>query len=358
MTIMDSSLMCGAPFTNFFNGTILPIVALSSIVTATIIALTFMASRLLSNPKLSLWAKTEIVQLFISVGTVFILTTTVSTFCNIDMAEVNGFFFESNPVPSMNIFDSAFTYISNSVLYTHNAIKVIRYHLEGYTVLTYFNEFQCDFSTGRIGWGCLFGYSGANMQPFGGYGAVTAALNMAFNSALISHFTALNFMFILMFVYRGFVFMFLPMGVFLRAMPYLRSFGSLLIALALSFLLVYPFMLAVFNLMSAKLLDSGTGFAPSDIVLSDYNEDVYPGAEGGGELVDSTAGEGYVYSKYFEPNGTNIDNVNGSLAFAAYAFIAGVFFPSLALLATMASVSYMARLYGEEIDLSRITQLV
>jgi hypothetical protein len=354
MTIMDSSLMCGTPFSNFFNGTILPIVALSTIVTATIIALTFMASRLLSNPKLSLWAKTEIVQLFISVGTIFIITTAVSAFCAIDMAEVNSFFL-SNSVPSMNVYDSAFTYISNAVLYTHNAVKVVRYHLEGYTVLTYFNAFQCDFTVGRVGLGCLFGYSGENVQPFGGYGAVTAALNMAFNSVLVAHFTALNFMFILLFVYRGFVFLFLPMGVFLRAMPYMRSFGSLLVALALSFLLVYPFMLAVFNLMSEKLLDSGTGFAPTDITMSNYDESIFPNSEGGGELVDSTAGEDYVYNKYF---GSGKDNVNGALAFAAYAFIAGVFFPTLALLATMASVSYMARLYGEEIDLSRITQLV
>jgi hypothetical protein len=46
------------------------------------------------------------------------------------------------------------------------------------------------------------------------------------------------------------------------------------------------------------------------------------------------------------------------MAFAATAFIAGVFFPTLALLATIASVTYVARLYGDEIDLSRLTQLV
>jgi hypothetical protein len=44
--------------------------------------------------------------------------------------------------------------------------------------------------------------------------------------------------------------------------------------------------------------------------------------------------------------------------FSAYAFIAAVFFPTAALLASLASVSYMARMMGEEIDLSRITQLV
>ncbi len=351
-----TGLMCGAPFGGFLSSTIIPYVALATVVTATIIAITFMASRLLSNPKLSLWAKTEILQLFISVGTVFLITSIITAFCGIDMAEVNSFFLPTNPIPSANVYDSALGYITGAMQYSHNALIMIRYHLEAYTVLTYFNAFICDYNTGRIGWGCLFGYSGDNLQPFGGYGAVTAALNMAFNTTVISFFTSMNFYFILLFVFRGFVFLFLPMGIFLRAMPYMRSLGSLLIAVALAFLIVYPFMLAVFSLMAPQLLDSTTGFAPSSIPMSSYNEKVFPDNEGGGsQLGSSTMGEDYVYNTYL---GGGLDNVAGALSFAAFAFLAAVMFPTLALLATLASISYVARLYGEEIDLSRITQLV
>ncbi len=352
----DTGLMCGAPFGDFLSSTILPYVALATIVTAIIIAITFMASRLLSNPKLSLWSKTEVIQLFISVGTVFLITSIVSAFCSIDMAQVNGFFLPSSPIPSANIYQSAFNYMNGSMLYAHHALIVTRYHLEAYTVLTYFNAFICDYNTGRIGWGCLFGYSGDNLQPFGGYGAVSAALNMAFNTTVISFFTSMNFYFILLFVFRGFVFLFLPMGIFMRAMPYMRSFGSLLIAVALAFLIIYPFMLAVFNLMAPVLLDSTTGFAPAGISMSNYDESVFPNNEGGGsQLGSSTMGEDYVKNTYL---GGSTDNVPGALSFAAFAFLGGVMFPTMALLATLASISYVARLYGEEIDLSRITQLV
>ncbi len=354
--MVGTALMCGAPFGGFLTSTIIPYVALATVVTAIIIGITFMASRLLSNPKLSLWAKTEILQLFISVGTVFLITSIITAFCNIDMAEVNGFFLPANPIASANIYESANSYITGAMQYSHNALIMIRYHLEAYTVLTYFNAFICDYSTGRFGWGCLFGYSGDNMQPFGGYGAVTAALNLAFNTTIISFFTSMNFFFILMFVYRGFVFLFLPMGIFMRAMPYMRSFGSLLIAVALSFLIIYPFMLAVFNLMAPHLLDSANGYAPAGINMGWYDESVFPDNEGGGsQLGASTMGEDYTKNTYL---GDSKDQVSVALAFAAYAFLAAVMFPTLALLATLASISYVSRLYGEEIDLSRITQLV
>jgi hypothetical protein len=158
----------------------------------------------------------------------------------------------------------------------------------------------------------------------------------------------MNFLMILLFVYRGFVFLFLPLGVFLRSMPYMRPFGSLMFAVAMSFLIVYPLMLGIFGLMSDVILD-----APVDV--GDYDEHVFPESEEGAEILGSSfGGEDYVYDNYLG----GIDNVGGAMAFAATAFIAGVFFPTLALLATIASVSYIARLYGDEIDLSRLTQLV
>ena len=358
------NLMCGPEFGTFLGTTIMPMVAYATIITSLIIAMCFMAGRALNNPKLTLYAKTEIIQLGVSLSTVFIITMAVSTFCIIDVSEVADIFGLPNP-GSKNIFDAAHDYLEDAARYSHNAISVVRYHLQAYTVLAYLNAFICDFSTGNIGWGCLFGYGGENQQPLGGYGAHTAALNIAFNGALISHFTVLNFIFILLFVYRGFVFMFLPLGIFLRAMPYLRGLGSLFIAISLSFLLVFPFMLSVFYLMKDVILD-GSDLTPLPLGMNEYDEGVFADAENGAEqfFAVTTIGEGYVKCRYFNSgdpvlcDGTNKENPTGALAFAANAFIAAVFLPTLALIATIASVTYVARLYGEEIDLSRITQLV
>ena len=359
-------MICEAGFDSFFTGTILPLVAAASVVTSIIIAIAFMFGRATSNPKLIVWSKTEIVQLVISVASVSVLLMVINGFCGLDMVEIANIFAQETPAMpgcasggSVSIYCAAETYLADAAHYAHNAMTVIRYHLQGYTILSFLNAFQCDFNTGGIGWGCLFGYSGTNQQPFGGYGATIASLNIFFNSTIIAFFSAMNFLFILLFVQKGFVFIFLPMGVFLRALPYMRGFGSLLIAVAMSFLTVYPLMLGIFWIMSDILVDA-PGLTPSvggPGLSQFYNEQVYKEKEDEAmaqSFASAFAGADYVKGEYF-PNG---DNVTGAIMFAADAFVAAVFLPTVALLTTVASISYLSRLYGEAIDLSRITQLV
>ncbi|MBU0532505.1 hypothetical protein KKB44_03355 [Candidatus Micrarchaeota archaeon] len=370
---MTDAIICAAEFGDFFNSTIIPLVAYATVITGILIALSFMVGRAIANPKLTLWAKTEAVQIVISLASIFFILTIINVFCAIDMVEIGSFFGVTVPTgSSISVYDAAQEYLRESALYSHNAMTTVRYHLEGLTILSFLNYFQCDFPIGPIGLGCWYGYSGTNMQPVGGYGAAIASLNIFFNSSNIAHFSALNFMFILLFVYKGFVFVFLPLGLFLRSMPYMRSFGSLFIAVAMSFLIIYPLMLGILYLMGDVLVDRPTdclacpspdpgGYIPeSDPDLRQFlNEDVFSEHGGAGGSIAQTlggafAGEALSEYYYFE-NGTNI---TGSIQFAAYAFIAAVFMPTAALIATIASISYIARLYGEEIDLSRITQLM
>jgi hypothetical protein len=324
-----------------------------------------------------------VVQVFISIATVFFIMTTINVFCSIQMGEVASFFTGVEAVKDVSVFDAAQDYLHEAALYSHNAMTAIRFHLEAYTIMSFLNAFICDFSVGSIGLGCWYGYSGNNQLPVGGYGAMMAALNVFFNSTIIAHFSALNFLFILLFVYKGFVFLFLPMGVFLRSMPFLRGFGSLLIALAMSFLLVFPLMLSIFYLMGDVLVDrpdspqclSCSSPCP-DCYIPDvggssmssfFDESIFPDNEGaagagqaflsvlvGGLTMGIYDADDYIGGLYF----SDTANPMGAIMFAAYAFIAAVFMPTVALLATIASVSYIARLYGEEIDLSRLTQLV
>jgi hypothetical protein len=373
-------IICGGAFSTFVTGSLLPIVAQAAGATVGIIAISFMFGRILNNPKLTLWSKTESVQLIVSLATIFIIMFTVNTFCAINLSEIASIFGIPS-VGSVNIYTGALNYLQEAATYSHNAMRAVRYHLEAYTVMSFLNAFICDAATGNIGWGCFFGYGGNNQQPLGGFGAETAALNLAFNSTIMSYFSALNFLFILLFVYRGFVFLFLPIGIFLRAMPYLRGLGSLFIALALAFLLVYPFMLSMFYLMGDVLVNRGNNYNEMQFPLEDnsdnshgarYDEKAFADGENGAAqfFAVSTCGEGYVRSCYLNSGGCKCnpitaggdadakDDTPGALAFAGYAFIAAVFFPTIALLATIASVSYVARLFGEEIDLSRITQLV
>jgi len=376
---MADAVICTEAFGSFFNDTILPLTGLGAIVTGVLIGLAFMVGRAIANAKLTTWAKTELLQVIISIATIFFLLTMVNAFCIINMGEVASFFEAVEDPHDLSLYDAAQTYLHEAALYSHNAMTVVRYHLEAYTILAYLNAFLCDFNVGGVGLGCWFGYSGENVQPVGGYGAINAALNIFFNSSIIAHLSALNFLFILLFVYKGFVFLFLPMGIFLRSMPYLRRFGALLIAVALSFLIVYPLMLSIFYLMGDVLVDRPGGgqclacaspcadcYVPEDGLKEYLDETVFPDLENtgviqsmGSVLLESISfgtqdTDALIREMYF-PDGAD---TGGAIMFAAYAFIAAVFLPTTALLATIASISYIARLYGEEINLSRITQLV
>jgi hypothetical protein len=201
---MVEAMICTPIFETFFNDTILPLLAIATIATSILIALSFMLGRAIANPKLTLWAKTEFLQLFVSVASVFFIFITINTFCAINMGEVASFFTDVTAVEEdLSVYGAAQEYLTEAALYSHNAMTVVRYHLEAYTVLSFLNAFMCDFALGPIGLGCLFGYSGSTVLPIGGYGAYVAALNIFYNSTIMAHFSALNFLFILLFVYKG-----------------------------------------------------------------------------------------------------------------------------------------------------------
>ncbi len=344
--------VCSADFSSFVNGTILQIAALAAIVSTLIVVFSYYIGQLMNNPKVSVWAKSEIVQLVMSVASVAFILITVNMFCAIDMGSVASIFGISSPSSTGNIYIASQNYLLETLQFSHDALVVVRYHLQAFTVLSHLSSFVCDMSTGSIGWGCLFGYSGSNEQPLGAYGAAMGAMNLFFNSAMVAYMTTLNFVFILVFIFRGFVLFLLPIAIFLRSLPYMRPLGSLLIAVALSFMIVYPMILSIFGLTSAVLLKE-----PPNI--GGYtDESVFPRWGGAGGALSSLGGAiagAKVFESIYFSSG---DNVPGAIAFAAYAFIAGVFLPTAAMLATIASVVYLARLYGEEIDLSRILQMV
>jgi len=333
---------------------VMPLTAYTSVILAAIIGVSYAVGNALSNPKLTLWSKTEAVQMVISIASVVVLLGFMNLFCTIQVGELATIF--SKPLPGagndMDLYAAADTYLVNAQTYAYKALSAIRYHLEAYSVLSSFNEFQCDFPIGRFALGCLFGNSGQGFPPFGGYGALMGALNVFFNTALMTLFTVMNFSMILSATLGGLVFIFIPFGIFMRSMPFMRTFGSLLISLAISFMVVYPLMLSVLYLMSDTLLDAKNGFTPLSSV---YNENNFPQYEGNA-LGQSMMGEDYTKAQYFY--GGNEENPVGAIVFAAYAFVSAVFLPSVAMLATLATIGYTTRLLGEEIDLSRIMQLV
>lgn len=359
--------MISDDFSVFLDGTIIPLAGMAAVIAAIIIGFSFMIGRLINNPKLTLWGKTEIVQLVISLFTVVLLGSLINTFCAIDVLDLMGFFEVEAPAVEgpVSIYDAAETYLVEAAYYSHNALSVARFHLEGYTVLSYASVFSC----GPLR--CFFGYSGTRGQPFGAYGAGMGAMNVFFNSMLMAHISCLSFLFLLLYVYRGFVFMFLPLGIFLRSMPYMRGFGSLLMAVSICFLLIYPLLLSVFYMIGDDLLgrpyygpdgeESDQGFLENyrDMERKFYDRAGSSSSGGGWALLASLqlmlpGGEDWFKDSYFPDGGQPVKVIR----FCASAFIAAVFLPTLALIGTIASIVYTTRMLGEQIDLSRITRMI
>ncbi|MFZ5500653.1 MAG: hypothetical protein ACOY58_01905, partial [Candidatus Micrarchaeota archaeon] len=160
-----------------------------------------------------------------------------------------------------------------------------------------------------------------------------------------SYLSILNYLFVLRYVFSGFVLFFLPLGILLRALPYLRPLGSLLISVAISFLMIYPLILAVFyiDFKAARIL------APDDSPALDYAEkDISTKVTMANLFSESLTGDVF-------PSG---DQTVEIIRLAGNAFLLGVFIPSLALLSAAAAVGYINRFLGQEIDLSRIMQMM
>jgi len=140
---------------------------------------------------------------------------------------------------------------------------------------------------------------------------------------------------------------FLPIGIFLRSMPYLRQLGALLIAVVFSFMLVYPVILAMFGLVPEFTKSQISGFDPSS-----YDESKVTDVSWDAVIVDS----GSIADEFFEDD-TNF-KVAEPLAFTGQAFFVAVFLPTVAMLSALASTIYLSRMMGQEIDLSRVIQMV
>lgn len=361
--VMAFTNICGVGFDSL-SSSITFIVALASVITGFIIGLGYMLGEFLQNPKMVLWAKTEFVQLFISLGAVIILVGSISGICTIKIVELGEIFGVSNLDPNANIFDGAQLYLKTAIDYIKIGMKAARYHLGGYDVL---NSYGLNLCGDNMGAGnvllCLFGSAiglgggaGVGLSPTSGYGLAAGGVNFAFGSMIFAYLSAVNYIVILRYIYSGMVFFFLPAGMFLRAMPFMRQLGALLISISVSFLIVYPLVLSLFYLDIAK----GKGAVPGNSILAPTSGEMYTAVSAYNKDVGNiNAGNFFwpldVANELFDQGGTKEFEIG---QFTGHAILVGVFIPSLALLAAAASVMYINRFLGEEIELSRLIQMM
>lgn len=371
--------ICAATALGSIQNSLFPIIAIASTFTTIIIALVYAFGEMTSNPKALVWAKTEIFQLFISAFAALVLVSSLSAFCAIDVSGIYSLF-SSTPVSTTpaTIFDGAENYFVSSGSYINNLTQTTRYHLGGYFYLQSFHQSFCD----ATGFGerlllCTFGsvtnyigtYGGSvgyqiSRLPESGYGFVSSSVFVAFNSILFSHIASLNYALILRYLYSGLPLVLLPLGLFLRSMPFMRGIGATMISISFSFLVIYPLVLSVFNIDLSRSDSVLAPCSPSFVYVGeDINSkvtfaDAFDQDEGISNDIFSIDSDKVICGTTYLSSNTIGDMPFEIAKTAGNAFLLGVFIPSMALLAAVASIGYLNRFLGEEIDLSRIIQMV
>lgn len=323
-------MICDAGFEELVSDTIYPISALASLLSIVVISLCYMVGSALNNPKLLTYAKTEIVQVFVSIASVMILLQFVQSFCDFTIESIAEMFDVSVSSPSLSMYGGAMDYLEQTAEYSSKVLSFVRYHLKGIDMLNGISYWECPLI-------CLFGTAGEVNAPFAGL----VFPSILFNTVMFSYLFSLHSLFILLYSYTGLPLFLLPLGIFIRQMPFLRTFGGLLIAVSFSFLIIYPFFLALFDVVFADFIET-----PS----LDYED---PGALDY-DLYIPGRNEDYYLDEYF-PQGIQF---NEAFFYTSKSFIISVFFPILALLASFAALRYTTKFLGEEIDLSRLVQMV
>ncbi|MFH1221829.1 MAG: hypothetical protein V1492_01955 [Candidatus Micrarchaeota archaeon] len=361
MMIVD---VCQASFLNgFLYGPVLQITGTATFFAVIVFVLVYYFATVTNNPKMLAWVKTEVVQVVISIMSIALLFTCINFFCGINVDSVRELV-DQPPTGAANIFEEGHNYLINAVSYSHNTVRVVRYFASAYTILSHRNQFHCDL------W-CVFGFSGTISSSLANYGGRMGTMNMLFGTTIFYLMSALNSLFIFLFAVRGFIIFFLPAAIIVRSLPYLRPLGSLLIAVCLSFFIVYPLLLSMFSIVSsgADIFHDPGIHKPGDAGLfveyaakekdkfqevsgmSEFGYGSVFGALGTSVYTDDTR----LVNDFFDNEPRDFFDV---LELTARSFVGAFLLPSLALAGAIASVRFFARMYGEEIDLSKLSQMV
>jgi len=348
--------VCNVGFDAVMQGTVYPVLGVAAMLTSITIAAAYAYGEAINNPKATTWAKIEAVQLFVSIAAVILLISIMGSLCNFKFGDVLSITTLGSGISSidknLNFYESAHDFLYKSADYSHNVLRIERYIVGGLNMLENRGRWCCsaDCGTANEMW-CLFGNSGVSSAPFGGAGTSMVALNIAFNSALFSYVSSLNFLFIYLYGISSMMLLLLPLGIFVRSLPFMRSLGSLMLTVAVCFFIVYP---ALLNLMFV-VSDSLTGGFTIPSSLKDYMDET--------QLSDLSDSDYFDFGPVDQFNekifGTaNYNFFSDALQVAGKAFFIAVFLPTLALLGTIASIRYIGKMMGEEIDLSRIVQMI
>ncbi len=337
--------MCAGPsiwqyMTYMFAG-----LALMSVV----IALVYMAGESLHLPHLLDWSKTEALQMGMAIVLFIVIAFLLSMECNLRMGEflhwtgLGG----SLITPDMNTLQASQAYLNWATEQTHLSVVLIRRDMGALNIRATYSKYESSPAG--------LGGNGYSSSPYSGDWTTLGTLGMLLNLnssfllAVLFEFFSLAF-----FASASGLFIFLvPIGLVLRSVPFLRQFGGSLVAIAVGFYIFYPLFLAMLGLMLPPL------YAGHDARDAISGIDSISAAQTSEQKLTGDNVFSYFNSYpdvWIEHNGQPDLGIYFKLT--ALNFIRAIFLPSVGLIITVTFVRDLSGLFGEEVDASRLVQLV
>lgn len=327
--------------------------------TLMIMGVVYALGTLLNNPRFTVWVKTEIFQVFVSIVLVYAILFFAGALglggdsggFVVQAGWITAFAPESLQYehPSINEGNSVLLtsqkYLKNLAFFDHKAVRGARTAMGAFDEYSKYTKQPC-----VPGWlFCMMGHNGVSVRPLGGASAMMQSTNLLLYTSTASYLTVLAQLFFLEFIAGGFAAAYLPVAIVLRSLPFMRQFGGGLLAICISLFLVYPALLFVeasFWNPWTMLPDEGSwGEVSSFVSQVEANPD------------NVSYGNAYfIYGDWFF--GDTLSVMKHVVSVCSAAFLSATFLFTFNILAIAASARAFGRLMGADVDLSRLVQIV
>ncbi|MFA5381645.1 MAG: hypothetical protein WC356_00640 [Candidatus Micrarchaeia archaeon] len=344
---------CGYVFPSITENWLLPTI-IAALLALGIIIIIYMIGKLTENPRLNVWAQTEISQVILSIIIAALIFSGMYWFYTESSALTlsAGIYKGTSPYVGGSIYETSCEYLSDLAEYSNDVMSLIRYNIAVANIRGSLNEFGC--KTDEIDknpYGCAMAFLGGPSTSWNKYSSnynYLSLFNTSLNIATICFFNTLFLLYLLQFILTadGFLFILLPAGIIIRTIPFLRGLGGSLIAIAVGLFLFLPFMITLEALIFGDILQAEhSSFTYPD--ESSLENDLWPISLGDlGEIIDwNTVPE---FS-------TNLEIIFKA---TTHIFLAGVFLPYLGFAGVIIVTRDLSKLLGEEVDISRLAQMV
>ncbi|MCC7552133.1 hypothetical protein KO317_00520 [Candidatus Micrarchaeota archaeon] len=316
------------------------------------ISIIYMIGKITENPRLNVWAQAELGQAILTVIIAVFILGGITWFCTegSGVAISAGMYSGGSPY-SGNMYDISCSYLSNIAEYSNDVMSLIRYNIAVGNIRASLNEFGCKGDELHVNpYGCAMAFLGGPATSWNAHASnynYVSLFNTSLNIATICFFNSLFLLYLLQYISSGFLYILLPAGIIIRAIPFLRGLGGALIAIIVGLFLFLPFMLTIEAMIWGPIMQNwhSSMIFPDE---RDIQNDIWPvSLEGIVDIMDWNTVDDFSHN--------NLIDIFKS---TTHIFLAGVFLPYLGFIGVVLVTKDFSKLLGEEVDISKLTQLI